>query len=70
MAKSVTLYHVKDGPVEIRSAYVDDTLRFPDEWSRKPWDASQAPASEDDGEGDSDEPVKRGRSRPRAVPNE
>ena len=43
MAGMVTLYHKVDGAVELRAAYADDALAFPDEWSRDPWPAEDTP---------------------------
>lgn len=43
MSGMVTLYHKIDGAVELRAAYADDALAFPDEWSREPWPAEDKP---------------------------
>lgn len=48
MAGMVTLYHKIDGAVELRAAYADDALAFPDEWSRDPWPAEDKPKRADD----------------------
>lgn len=56
------LYHIKDGAVEFRSAYVEDALIHKDEWSDKPWPGqAEAPAAPAPAEETAEEPVRRRR---------
>lgn len=58
--KTQVLYHKQDGAVELRSAYVDDALAFPEEWSRKPWPGQEdaAPAAPAEAPAENEPPAR------------